>query len=102
MAPSPPPGAAGVGLASNSVVVSIESFAIARLADMDRRSPCCAGGVATGPVVALLRCALAGQAKTDGGGVKLGHDLLCAARRDRDACRADKQAEHSRNSHPTQ
>lgn len=91
-----------VGLASDTVVVSIESFAIARFADMDRRSSCCPGGVAIRPVVALLRCALAGEAETDGGGVKLGHDLLCAPRRHRDACRANEQAEYSRNSRPAQ
>lgn len=91
-----------VWLARDAVTVTVEAFAIARLAQIDRRSPCCASGVATRPVVALLRCALAGEAKTDSGGVKLGHDLLCAARRDRDARRTNKQAESSRNTRPTQ
>lgn len=102
MAPPPTPWATMVGLASDPVAVSIEAFAIARLTQIDWRSPCRPGGVATGPVVTLLRCALAGEAKTDSGGVKLGHDLLCAARRDRDARRTNKQAEPSRNTRPTQ
>lgn len=91
-----------VGLASDPVAVSIEAFAIARLTQIDWRTPCCAGGVTARPVVALLRCALAGEAETDCGGVELGHDLLCAPRRHRDACRANEQAEYSRNSRPAQ